>query len=165
MSLVVRVVPSIALALVAIAIGCEDGATGSRCGPTTGRVARVIDGDTIELESGERVRYLMVDTPESTTTHECFGEEAKAYNAELVEDRDVALVYDEECEDRYDRLLAYVSVGDREVNALLVERGYACELYIPPNGRDRAQEFADLQATARAEQRGLWAACEDIPCN
>lgn len=155
----------IAAALLAAPLAACDGG-GERCGPTSGVVARAIDGDTIELESGERIRYLMVDTPESTTEIECFGELAATFNAELVEGREVTIRYDAECEDRFGRLLGYVSVGDREINTLLIERGYGCVLYIPPNGADRADEFDRLEEIARAEGRGLWTACaEDIPCN
>ena len=149
----------------ACALAACDGGGGSDCGPTSGRVARVIDGDTIELESGEGIRYLMVDTPENTTSVECYGPEATAFNADLVEGKDVEIEYDAECEDRYDRLLAYVSVDGREVNSLLVERGFACVLYIPPNGTDREAEFDALEATARSESRGLWGACPENPCN
>ena len=138
---------------------------GGRCGPDTGVVARVIDGDTVELESGERVRYLLVDTPESTTSVECYGPEAKGFNADLVEGAEVALLYDAECTDRFDRLLAYVSVAGREVNSILVERGFGCVLHIPPNGADRVEEFRSLQEVARAEGRGLWGACPENPCN
>lgn len=138
---------------------------GSECGPTSGTVARVVDGDTIELESGETIRYLMVDTPENTSSVECYGPEAAAFNADLVEGKEVALAYDTECTDRYDRLLAYVSVDGREVNSLLVERGFGCVLYIPPDGADREEEFDALEATARAENRGLWGACPENPCN
>lgn len=144
--------------------GGDDGG-GSPCGPSSGRVARVIDGDTIQLESGERIRYLLVDTPENTTEVECFGPEATEFNTELVEGAEVELDYDEECTDFYDRTLAYVTVQDREVNSLLVERGFGCALYIPPNGADRRDEFESLQAQARAARRGLWAACSENPCN
>jgi micrococcal nuclease len=150
-------------AAAALGLGCGEG--GDRCGPTSAVVARVIDGDTVELDSGERVRYLMVDTPESTTTLECFGEESASFNRQAVEGKAVTLRYDAECEDRFGRLLAYVSVADREINTLLVERGYACVLHIPPNGADRLAEFSDLEDLARALGRGLWSACEDIPCN
>ena len=144
--------------------GGDDGG-GSECGPSRGVVSRVIDGDTIELQTGERMRYLLVDTPENTTEVECFGPEATAFNREVVEGAEVELTYDEECTDRYDRTLAYVTVRGREINSLLVERGYGCALYIPPNGQDRREEFEDLQAQARAARRGLWAACSENPCN
>ena len=140
------------------------GADGSRCGPTEATVARVIDGDTVELDTGERVRYLLVDTPESTTDVECFGENARQLNRDLVEGKRVTLSYDQECTDRFDRLLAYVKVDGQEVNRVLVERGYACVLHIPPNGDDRVEEFELLELRARTEGRGLWAACSPRPC-
>jgi len=140
------------------------GCGGPSCGPETAVVSRVIDGDTVELASGERVRYLMVDTPESTTTTECYGDIAAQFNRDLVEGKTVSLTYDQECTDRYGRLLAYVSVGGVEVNTLIVERGYGCVLYIPPNGTDRQLEFETLEAQARAAGRGLWSACSPIPC-
>lgn len=151
-------------ALVAVAATAGACSGGSECGPTSGTVSRVIDGDTIELEGGDTIRYLMVDTPENTSTVECYGPEATAFNADLVEGKDVEIEYDTECTDRYDRLLGYVSVDGREVNSLLVERGFGCVLYIPPNGADRADEFDALEETARAESRGLWGACPENPC-
>jgi len=145
-------------------VGACNGGGGSDCGPTSGTVSRVIDGDTIEMESGETIRYLLVDTPENTSSVECYGPEATTFNAELVEGKNVDLEYDEECTDRYDRLLAWVSVEGREVNSLLVERGFGCVLFIPPDGADREEEFNALEDTARAESRGLWGACPENPC-
>ena len=150
---------------IALALAACDGGGDSRCGPSEGVAARAIDGDTIQLESGETVRYLLVDTPESTGgATDCFGENAHRFNEDLVVGKTVSLVYDVECEDRFGRLLAYVSVGDREVNTLLVERGYACVLHIPPNGDARLQEFEELELRARTLGRGLWTACSPIPC-
>lgn len=144
---------------------CDGGGGGSVCGPTTAVVSRVIDGDTVVLDSGERVRYLMIDTPENTSTTECYGPEATEENRTLVEGQTVELAYDVECTDKYGRLLAYVSVSGREVNSILVERGYACVLYIPPNGTDRKSEFDDLELRAKSGDFGLWGACETNPCN
>ena len=151
--------------MLALATGGCDGCGDPPCGIDKGVVAAVIDGDTIELESGERVRYLMVDTPETTGgKDECFGTEATQFNSDLVLGKEVDLVFDEECEDRYGRLLAYVSVGGREVNSLIIERGFGCVLFIPPSGADREDEFLALEAAARAAARGVWGACEDVPC-
>jgi micrococcal nuclease len=151
-----------ALALCAAACSTEP----FECGPRDAVVRRVIDGDTVELASGERVRYLLVDTPESTGgTVECFGPEARDENRALVEGRRVSLRYDAECRDRYERLLAYVTVDGLDVNALLVEEGYACTLVIPPNGGERAAEFRALQQSARGAALGLWGECESAPCD
>ena len=158
-----RVVAIAALLALAACDGAGGG-SGSDCGPTVGIVERVVDGDTIVLASGERIRYLLVDTPENTTEVECYGPEATEYNRMLVEGQTVELTYDAECLDDFGRLLAYVSVNGREVNSLMVERGYACVLYIPPNGSDRYDEFDDLEFRARSGDFGLWGACETNPC-
>jgi micrococcal nuclease len=136
-----------------------------RCGPSTGVVATVHDGDTVHLESGETIRYLMVDTPELGNPGDCFADEARQFNSDLVLGREVDLVYDVECTDRYDRLLAYVSVAGREVNSLLLERGYACLLHIPPNGDDRVDQMQALEDEARAAGRGMWGACQVVACD
>ncbi len=151
--------------LASVLCACGGGETGTACGPATGRVAQVLDGDTVILEGGERVRYLLVDTPERMGAGgDCFGPEAFAFNRALVEGRQVALAYGEACEDRFGRLLAYVSVDGREVNTLLVERGHACVLHVPPAGRSRRAEFEALEARARLAQRGIWGACVPVPC-
>lgn len=148
------------------ATACSLPGEGSTCGPTEGVVARVIDGDTVELETGETVRYLMVDTPESVNgATDCFGSDSAAYNRQLVLGQPVTLRYDVECEDRFGRLLAYVSLDGVELNTRLVEFGYACVLHIPPNGDDRVDEFEALEAAARAAGRGLWGACEVVTCD
>jgi micrococcal nuclease len=146
------------------ALACTEPGTGSECGPSTATVARVVDGDTIELESGERVRYLMIDTPESTTQTECFGPEAKLLNESLVAGKEITLRYDEECTDDYDRLLAYIEISGQEINRVIVERGYACVLHISPNGDDVVDEYDALETEARMLDKGLWGACDPLPC-
>lgn len=152
-----RLFLGVAWAALTAAAGC--GSPVALCGPTSGIVERVIDGDTIVLTSGETIRYLMVDTPETTSDVECYGEEAKQFNTDAVAGKTVYLAYDLECTDRFDRLLAYVTADGQEINRTLVERGYACALHIAPNGNDRKDEFDALEFRARAEGRGLWSAC------
>ena len=143
---------------------CSANSGDADCGPTHGTVAVVVDGDTVDLEGGERIRYLSIDTPE-LGSNDCWAAEAAKFNAQLVEGRSVRLTYDGDCTDRYGRLLAYVSVDERNVNALLVERGYACAFYLPPGGAERAEEFAALESTAREKALGMWGACTRVTCN
>jgi len=75
------------------------------------RVERVVDGDTLLLAGGTRIRLLGVDTPE--TKHpdrppEPLGFEAAAFTRSHVENRYVKLRFDRERRDRYRRVLAYV---------------------------------------------------------
>jgi micrococcal nuclease len=127
-------------------------------------VLRAVDGDTIEvLVGGERedVRYIGVDTPETVkpdTPVQCFGPQAHRFNARLVTHRRVRLVFGVERRDVYGRLLAYVYLGDRFVNAELARRGLARTLTIPPNDRF-AERFERLQDAAARAGRGLWGAC------
>jgi len=150
-------------ALAVIALGVVSGCGGSPCGDTEGKVTRVIDGDTIELESGVKIRYLMVDTPEVSNGGDCYGDNARQFNSDLVLNKTVQLSFDEQCTDQYGRSLAYVSVDGQEVNSLLVLRGYACVLFIPPNGQSRVDEFDALQLDAKNARRGLWSACNPLP--
>jgi micrococcal nuclease len=133
---------------------------------SSGRVVRVVDGDTIRVRLGgteERVRYIGVDTPETVkpgTPVQCFGKAASSFNARLVRARTVRLEFDAERRDRYGRLLAYVyrEPDGLFVNAELVRRGYAQPLTIPPNVA-HASDFRRLARSARRGGRGLWAAC------
>jgi micrococcal nuclease len=80
-------------------------------------------------------------------------------------DRTIRLTYDVACRDMFGRTLAYVTVDGQDVNRLLIERGYACVLHIPPDGDARAGELEAVEAAARSARRGLWGACDPIPCN
>jgi micrococcal nuclease len=130
--------------------------------PAQAQVIRVIDGDTIQVRIGhvtELVRYIGIDTPETvhpTRGPEPYGEAAKEVNRTLVEAQVVTLVFDVQERDRYFRLLAYVWVGDRLVNAELVKKGYASAAAFPPNVR-HAEYFRQLERNAREWKQGLWA--------
>jgi micrococcal nuclease len=153
--------------LIGLAVASSSGsgcAGDARCGPSEATVERVIDGDTI-VAGGVTIRYLLVDAPETTGGHAaCYGGNAAQFNADLVLGKTVELAYDTACDDRYGRALAYVTVGGQDVNRLLIERGYACVLHIPPDGDDRADELEAVQAAARSARRGLWGACDPVPC-
>jgi len=122
------------------------------------KVTRVIDGDTIEIEGGEKVRYIGVDTPELHHPNkpvQHFAEEAYKYNRDLVVGKDVYLVFDVQRRDRYGRLLAYVFVEDSFINAKLVKDGYARVATYPPNVIYQ-ELFLNLEQQARNANRGLW---------
>jgi len=119
---------------------------------------RVVDGDTIELEGGRRVRYIGIDTPETKHPRkpvQRMGRAAAEANRELVEGRRVRLEYDIERRDRFGRTLAYVWVGDVMVNERLVELGFAQASTYPPNVR-YLDRFLAAQRRAREAGLGLW---------
>ncbi len=98
-------------------------------------ISRVVDGDTIELTDGRKVRYLNMDTPESVkpnTPEQCYAKKAAKINQSLVGKSTITLVYDKQAYDRYDRLLALIFTNDAEkgdvsksINAELVRQGAA----------------------------------------
>lgn len=147
--------------LLLVVVGLVGAALKLQQGQALYTVASVVDGDTIMLDNGERVRYIGIDTPE--TVHpskpvECYGPEASARNKELVAGKRVRLETDTTDRDQYGRLLRYVYVGQTFVNAVLVREGYAYSYYYPPDVK-RYQEFVKLEQEAKALGRGLWSAC------
>lgn len=151
----------------ALALALATGACSptSPCGPTSGEVVNVVDGDTLDLKTGERLRLLNVDTPETTGgKNDCYGQQAKAFTSDFALNKQVTITYDAECTDRYGRSLAYVAVGGAELNRALVEGGYACEYTLAPSGEKRRTEFEDLEAVAKTGRTGMWGACAAVTC-
>lgn len=121
--------------------------------PDTALIVRVIDGDTIDIEGGYRVRYIGIDTPEKD---EIFYSEATEANRRLVEGKKVRLEKDVSATDRYGRLLRYVWVDSRMVNAELVKLGMAEAKAYPPDTKYQGY-FERLEKEARTARRGIWA--------
>ena len=122
-------------------------------------VSRVIDGDTILLNSGETVRLICIDTPE---TDEPGFQDAKNYLTGLVLNKNIRLVKDVSETDRYDRLLRYMYLGDLFVNGAIVKAGYA-EAYRYPPDIALCNEIEALEATAKAQKIGIWAQTPSSP--
>jgi micrococcal nuclease len=123
-------------------------------------VTRVIDGDILELVTGEKVRLIGVNTPETKHPRkpvEAFGKEASAFTKQLVEGKHVRLEFDVQRRDTYQRLLAYVFVGDVMLNSQLVRQGYAQVATFAPNVKHQGL-FLKSQREAREAKRGLWGA-------
>jgi micrococcal nuclease len=119
-----------------------------------GRVTRVIDGDTLDvlLATGRiRVRLHGVDAPEHDQPG---GAQAMQWLKQRVEGRDVLL--EPISQDRYERMVAVVHLGDIDVNRDLVRSGNAWAYRQYLRARDRA--LCDIEAEARTEGRGLWSA-------
>jgi micrococcal nuclease len=121
-------------------------------------VSKVIDGDTIVLETGEHVRYLGIDAPELDKKQggpAFYAREAANNNKQLVLLKKVRLEFDVERKDAYGRLLAYVFVKDLFVNGELVKRGCAQTMIKPPNVKYR-DLLVKYQNEAMSKEIGLW---------
>jgi len=154
------------LAAVVLLRPWEEGSWSAEADPAAARaeVTRVVDGDTFEArieDEVEDVRLIGVDTPETVKPGapvQCFGPQASGFAHRLLEGRPVRLVFGVERRDVYGRLLAYAYIGHRFVNAMLLRRGLARTLAIPPNTRHSAL-FDRLQLRAARSGRGLWGDC------
>jgi len=119
----------------------------------TFRVKEVVDGDTIVLEDGTKIRYIGLNTPERDRP---FYKEATDANRKLVEGREVRLEFDAVEIDQYGRTLAYVFEGETFVNLELLRQGYANAFTVPPNVKYQ-EVFREAEQEAREAGRGLWA--------
>ena len=125
------------------------------------KVIRVVDGDTIEIEGNQKIRYIGINTPELHDPRrpiECFGQTASDENKKLVEGKEVYIQKDVSETDKYKRLLRYVWVGDTFVNDYLVRQGFAQVSTFPPDIKYQ-QQFISAQKEARDNNRGLWKEC------
>lgn len=128
------------------------------------KVLRVVDGDTIVLETGETLRYIGIDAPEESRGQECFSRESTDKNKVLVLGKEVRLEKDVSEKDRFGRLLRYIwalsdsGQGDIFVNEQLVREGYATASTYPPDVK-YSDLFKKAESEARENNRGLWGEC------
>ena len=119
----------------------------------------VNDGDTIVLNSGQRVRYIGIDAPEvahDDQKPQPYAYKARSYNKNLVMTKKVRLEYDAERHDRYGRVLAYVFLEDGNLlNERLLQVGLAYFLYRKPNVRYN-NIFLKAQHEAMRTKKGIW---------
>lgn len=136
--------------------------TGAIAGVTEGReeatIIRVVDGDTVELSDGSKLRYIGIDTPETvhpTKPVQCIGPEATKKNRDLVEGRQVELEKDVSETDRLGRLLRYVYVDGVMVNEVLVQEGFAESSKYPPDTKHQAR-LDEAERSAQLNKWGIW---------
>lgn len=131
-------------------------------------IAKIVDGDTAELSNGRRVRYIGIDTPETSRrtsrgwekVSEPYGALARRANEELALGRRVRLEYDVEPRDKYKRDLVYCFVdaaggGEVMVQEELLRRGLAYLYAWPPNTK-YIKRLAAAQEEAQSARRGIW---------
>ena len=139
----------------------------------TAPVQQVVDGDTLLLATGERVRLIGIDAPERRVNPKAkkdaqrsgedietiiaMGKKSTRFVESLVHRGDrVTLEFDLEKRDRYGRLLAYVHLSNgKMLNEEIVKAGYASLMTHPPNVKYE-QRFLKAYREARENRRGLW---------
>ena len=127
----------------------------------TYKVERVVNGDTLLLTNGERVRLIGVDTPETKHPEkpvEYFGKEACQFTRGLVEGKEVRLEYDQTRRDIFNRILAYAYLMDGTfLNAEIIKQGYGFAYTKHPfKHMEEFRQYEREAREAREAQRGLW---------
>jgi len=120
--------------------------------PATAKVIKVIDGDTIVVAGGYKVRYIGINAPEKG---EAYYLEAYQANQRLVVGKKVRLEKDISDRDKHGRLLRYVYVDNIFVNAELVRQGYARARSYPPDIKYQSYLEA-AEKEAQQERKGIW---------
>ncbi len=122
------------------------------------KVKRVIDGDTLLLINGEKVRLIGVDTPETKHPQkpvEYFGKEAHLFTKQMVDGKEARFEFDRRKRDKYRRLLAYVYLLDGTfLNAEIIKQGYG-KAYTKFRFK-YMEEFRRYEREARENKRGMW---------
>lgn len=127
-------------------------------------VIRVVDGDTIIVKTGEdveeRIRLLLIDTPESvhpTEPEQLFGKESSDFAKEIIKEGDIdTLEIGNPDRDHYDRLLAYVWIDDVNFNQLMIEKGYARVGYVYEPNTKYLNEFEEAEKNAKNKKENIW---------
>jgi len=140
-------------------VGC--GASGGKPESTSAVVARVGDGDTLDLRDGRRVRLVQIDASE-LGEGECYARASLTELGQLApRGSRIELARDPRLDDvdRYGRLLRYATVNGANVNVELVRRGAAAPYFFRGERGRLAGELLDAVADARAAGRGMWSSC------
>jgi micrococcal nuclease len=157
-----RTAPALVVLVLALpGCGGDNSDKASSPKPQTGTVSSVVDGDTIRLTDGQRVRLVQIDAPE-LHLRECYGARARSELGKLVpRGRRVRLEFDARLDqvDEHGRQLAYVFAGSTNANVEQVRRG-AARLFFYRGRRGRhADQLIKGAREARSAGRGLWSAC------
>ena len=124
-------------------------------------VSKVVDGDTMTMSNGEKVRLIQIDTPE-LASRECYGIQAKSELTKLLNQAgEVALISDPNLDevDKYGRILRYVFVGKTNLNLKMVEIGAAAPYFYRGEKGLYAAQLLSAAKTAQKLKLGMWGMC------
>lgn len=116
-------------------------------------VINTVDGDTLDINSSERIRMSGINTPEKG---DCYYQEAKDKLRELTLNKEVYLEHDITNKDKYGRILRYIYQDGKLVNSILVEEGYARVFDKYKNDTKRYLQLKRVEDTAIKSNLGVW---------
>ncbi len=124
------------------------------------KIKKIIDGDTVKISDGRKVRLIGINTPEigrDGEASEAFAIQAVQALQSLINSGDkIGLTFGQQKKDKYKRLLAHLSLPDgRNIASVLLDQGLAVSIAVPPND-GYLSCYREIEQQARSEQRGLW---------
>ena len=124
------------------------------------QVIRISDGDTLTISTGEKVRFLQIDTPEISPA-ECYGAEAHKALISLIGKASITLESDSvsDDQDQFGRKLRYVKVGKTNLNLKLVQIGAATPYFYQGEKGKYATQLLKAAENAKTKKIGLWKMC------
>lgn len=143
-------------------------------------VVRVVDGDTavveiradykdylhkefgIRVEEPVTIRFLGIDTPESTKEQQLYGVESKEYTTLLLNRDNVEIELDDKVVfDKYGRLLVHIFADGQSVQQILLEEGMARIAYIFDD-YNYLDNYKAAQEQAKNSQKNIWSIPEYV---
>lgn len=123
-------------------------------------IKKIIDGDTVIISGGRKVRFIGINTPElgyDGQASEPFAIQALLELKSLLSHEvEIGLAYGKQKKDKYKRLLAHISLPDgRNVASVLLKQGLAVSIVVPPN-EAYLSCYRDVEQQARDDLLGLW---------
>ncbi len=137
----------------------NDGITGEIVGQEA-IVIKVLDGDTLELQDGRRVRLLGINTPERGQS---YYNEAAERLSKLVLNRSVLMESDKSDVDKYGRLLRHVHIDGENAGLVLLREGYANTFFISPDLK-YMEDFEQAEKQAKEKGLGIWSRSRYTDC-
>lgn len=118
-------------------------------------ISKVIDGDTVELMGGNRLRLLSLDTPEKGNL---YHDDAKEFLSNLTLGKTAKIEFADTRRDRYGRLLGYLYVDSIFINKIIIENGLGYLYLFKDNELDRKQikQLLVAQQNAIDKKIGIW---------
>jgi len=123
----------------------------------TVKVLKVVDGDTVEIESGQRIRFLGINTPEKSRP---YYDEAKKFLALKVENKFIQI--ESYGKDKYGRILAHVFFEGEHLNKAILKEGLATIYYYEKDAYYSSMK--DAEEFARVRKLFLWEESPNKEC-
>jgi len=128
--------------------------------PIEATIIAVLLPDVLQLDTGQKVKLLGVDTPKATDPDrplEFFGREAFLYTKKKAEGQCARVEFDQQRMDDFGQLLGYVHLADGTfLNLDIVRTGHGHAWMGGPMSDANVQRFREAETAARREQLGLW---------